>query len=39
MSNVDIELSTGLNIDQSVQQIKTDIASIQKRLQRCTKGT
>lgn len=32
MSNVDIELSTGLNIDQSVQQIKTDIASVQKRL-------
>lgn len=32
MSNVDIELSAGLNIDQSVQQIKTDIASIQKRL-------
>ena len=32
MSNVDIELSAGLNIDQSVQQIKTDIASVQKRL-------
>ena len=32
MSNVDIELSAGLSIDQSVQQIKADIASIQKRL-------
>lgn len=32
MSNVDVQLSAGLNIDQSYQQIKNDIETIQKRL-------
>lgn len=32
MSNVEIQLSAGLSMDQSYQQIKSDIESIQKRL-------
>ena len=32
MSNVDISLSAGLSIEESYEQIRSDIAQIQKRL-------